>query len=157
MSKYYISHLRMLHLVDEIVLNIDEDAKNYTHIMGISRGGLIPATHISHVLNLPLAITSYSAPAGKGSGTRNTFHWQDDKHVPIDRSSIVLVVDDIIDSGFTMAHVVEELAVHAGSVDAAVLVNKRNSQMEKVNCRVYFGEEVSEDSPWVVFPWERRE
>jgi len=125
--------------------------ESYTHIMGVSRGGLIPAVHLSHSLNLPLALTSYSAPEGNGSNQSKKFTWQDDKHVDIDRTSRVLVVDDIADSGFTLKHIVENLEIYVALVHSAVFHHKPESVFNPD----FVAEELKEDAPWLQYPWEK--
>jgi len=154
-KKRHVSSVGVQTLIDVIVESVVDSGKQYTHVMGISRGGLIPAVYISHALGLPLAITSYSAPEGKGTGTQNKFTWQDDKHVEIDQGSVVLVVDDIVDSGCTKAHVLEELNVYVAVVDYAALYEKEGCVQSGVDALGYVGEYLEEDAPWIVFPWEQ--
>jgi len=138
-------------LIDTLKEQILYSGEKYTHIMGVSRGGLIPAVHLSHALSLPLAVTSYSAPEGNGSGQMKKFTWQDDKHVNIDRSSEVLIVDDIADTGFTMRHIVENMESYAGLVQSAVL----HLKPESVFYPDFVAEELKENAPWIQYPWEK--
>jgi len=121
----------------------------YTHIMGVSRGGLPVAVRLSHLLNLPMAMTNYSSPDGNGHGS-DKFFWLDDRHVLIDKNSRILVVDDIADTGFTLRDIKEELDVRCDVVHFATVVYRQGS----VVVPHYIGIEIAESDPWVSFPWE---
>ncbi len=112
-----------------------------TAILAITRGGLVPATMIGHHLNLrrieTICASSYGEShqqEGLSLGTPPTF-------AATDR---VLIVDDLIDTGHTLA------AVAALYPDAktAVLLNKHRTQTAD-----FTGERARADA-WVVFPWE---
>lgn len=91
------------------------DKREYDYILGVSRGGIIPATLLHKVYNnTELKIVDPFS---------NVDEFKDKK---------VLVVDDIYDSGRTIAYFKKELP----QADAFVLVTKEDK-----------------DS-WVVFPWE---
>jgi len=136
-------------MTNQIALEIRSGGEPYTHILGVSRGGLNPAVRLSHIFDLPLAITNYSSPDGNGHGSEK-FFWQDDRHVPIDRGSRVLVVDDIADTGSTLRDIGEELKVHCDLVRFAVLIYRHGSAIYPH----YIGREISSNDPWVRFPWE---
>jgi hypoxanthine phosphoribosyltransferase len=84
---YHID-LRTLHK------RVEESGVKYDLIVGVVRGGLIPATHLSHLLEVPLATLMWSS-----SGVRDSSN----QHITTALSSgkRVLVVDDIIDDGTT--------------------------------------------------------
>jgi len=137
-------------MTNQIALEIRTGGEPYTHILGVSRGGLSPAVRLSHILNLPLAITNYSSPDGNGHGSEK-FFWQDDRHIPINQGSRVLVVDDIADTGFTLRDIGNVLEVHCDLVHYAVLIYRQGG----VIYPHYIGREINANDPWVTFPWER--
>lgn len=112
-------------------------------IVGVSRGGLIPATLLSHRLNVPLRVVHVSAY----EGTRRTLQ----KPLVVEGwetrydSSDTLIVDDILDSGDTLD------TIHNKSQQAqfAVLVTKQPHHYKPIK---YFAT-VAKDM-WVKFPWE---
>lgn len=118
-------------------------------IVGVSRGGLIPATLLSHRLNCPLETISASAY----QGTRRTLQkpivvegWKEE----YDRDHTI-VVDDILDSGDTFSAVRNCCAnFHASRFRFASLVTKR----PELN-GIFFAQ-VTQDV-WIQFPWEQDE
>lgn len=115
-------------------------------IVGVSRGGLIPATILSHKLGIPLRTIAVSAY----EGTRRTLEkplivegWEDWYD-----SNRTLIVDDILDSGDTISAI-----RHLGfSSRFAVLVTKQPMHYSGVH---YFAQTSKET--WVQFPWEQEE
>lgn len=112
-------------------------------IVGISRGGLVPATMLSHRMNLPLRVVR----AASYEGTRRVLNkpvtlagW----HEEFDDAK-VLVVDEIVDTGATFNAVMN--FTHKARLVA--LVNKKPFEFSAVAsfCNV-------DPSIWVKFPWE---
>ena len=80
--------------IDELVKEVANRATSFkpTHIVGITRGGLIPAVMLSHSFDLPMETLGVSF-----RDNRATHHT---KFKPIDDARY-LIVDDINDSGTT--------------------------------------------------------
>lgn len=115
-------------------------------ILGVSRGGLIPATILSHKLNIPLIPITYSSVVGRG----------DDKNHPnvlptVDYKSI-LIVDDICDSGYTLKELVDHYINENTAVYTAVTHFKLLDN--PVIIPNFYWLTVLEDNGWVHFPWE---
>jgi hypoxanthine phosphoribosyltransferase len=119
-------------------------------IIGIGRGGLVPAVYISHEMQVPMLSIDHSSKvpgfadellgkvASKSSeGTR------------------LLFVDDINDSGSTILYIRKLLAENgceAGNLRFAVILDNVRS-----NARVDFAAAAfdrNDDKRWFVFPWE---
>jgi xanthine phosphoribosyltransferase len=119
-------------------------------IIGIGRGGLVPAVYISHQLDLPMLSIDHSAQvpafadeliaklaAQSAAGTR------------------LLIVDDINDSGGTIATIRNLLAAAGAAADNlrfAVLIDNSRSR-----ARVDYAAQTidrHDDKRWFVFPWE---
>lgn len=119
-------------------------------IIGVSRGGLIPATLLSHKLNVPMAVITASAY----EGTRRTLQ----KPIVIDGwkpeydSCDVVVVDDIIDSGDTFRSILS-ITGSLAKFRFATIVNKQCTQFPAFT---RFFAQVPKDV-WVQFPWEQEE
>ena len=121
----------------------------FDHVVGIYRGGLPMAVHISNVFKVPMSIVGFQTRDGK-----------DDEPYMIHKTGEapkqVLVVDDIYDSGYTMKKVIESLSHYrwissiyptaAYSIQGFCLFGKEN----KLN--VSYANE--HDGSWIVFPWE---
>ncbi|WP_395327916.1 phosphoribosyltransferase domain-containing protein [Novosphingobium sp. BL-8H] len=119
-------------------------------VIGIGRGGLVPAVYISQQLDLPMLSIDHSAKvpgfadellakvaAMSAQGTR------------------LLFVDDINDSGGTIEYIRGLLASNGGAQENlhfAVLINNKSSKVE-VDLWVDMIDR-AEDKRWFVFPWE---
>ena len=112
----------------------------FDHVVGIYRGSLPMAVHISNVFEVPMSIVGFQTRDGK-----------DEQPYIIHKSGEapqqVLVVDDIYDSGYTMKSVIQFLSHYsADRIQGFCLFGKEN----KLN--VSYANE--HDGSWIVFPWE---
>jgi hypoxanthine phosphoribosyltransferase len=113
----------------ELAQLIKNSGKEYRQIVGVARGGLIPAVLLSH----RLGIDHVSSVCSSSSLI-----------LRIDRT---LIVDDLVDSGATS----ERLSRYLFWTDVAVLYAKPDGEL----MADYFAERVPQDT-WLVFPWELR-
>jgi len=113
-------------------------------IVGLARGGLVPAVRLSHMLNIPMVSLNLSL--------------RDDKVGGLDLSELhkynnIAVVDDICDSGKTF-HVLDIYLQDAGftNIQWCTLYSKATSMFKPT----IIGEAINEidNSQWIVFPWE---
>ena len=148
MNKVYYT----AHHVNSFILNIArkmyKDNFRPDYIVGLARGGLIPAVKLSHYLDIPI--------------------WSLNKEesnlwIPEDalEGKKILVIDDINDTGLTIRNLKKEWSesrgdwdqiFHVGNVKFAVLINNEASD-ETVE---YSGFSINkfENPQWCVFPWE---
>jgi hypoxanthine phosphoribosyltransferase len=140
-SKIYISYddvQSMCQYLEDEVARFKPDV-----IVGIVRGGLLPALHFSHALDRPLIAIQWQTRDG---ATRHV-----DKNVVdmIKSGRHVVFVDDINDSGTTFTQIAE----HYGRPTNVRFV----SLIEKVSSE--YPSDVSalkiDDNRWLVFPWEK--
>lgn len=122
-------------------------------IIGIARGGLIPAVIISHYLNISGVIAAYySSHAGEGDKKQPNILPQ----VTVDNYPL-LIVDDIEGSGNTLKEVTEHYKnglpqdVDTCRVYSAVLVRKHLPNAKHVS-DFWAG---NAQDVWVTFPWEK--
>jgi uncharacterized protein len=122
-------------------------------VVGITRGGLVPAVHASHYYDVPLKTVHISL---RDHATTESLA---DVVALVNAGKKVLVVDDICDEGATLRHIHDELmSKYNGTIDTmavkyAVLVhNLGGTEFEPDYC----GEEINkvENPVWVVFPYE---
>lgn len=120
-------------------------------VVGIARGGLVPATLLSHKLNVPLDVISASAY----EGTRRTLQkpivvvgWRTHYNTPG-----VIVIDDILDSGDTFNAILNLDAPSVTRWKFATLVRKIPSNHPNMERYVM---QVPKET-WVQFPWEQAE
>lgn len=122
-------------------------------VVGISRGGLIPAFMMSHGLNIPLDVIVTSSYSKKNRQTKLKIGIPSYLCFPdIKKNSKVLIVDDLVDSGKTMQEVVD-LYKKKGfrNIKTAVLIYKRSSKFDPD----YFV--AGAEDVWIKFPYERGE
>ena len=117
------------------------------YIIGVSRGGCIPATIISHKLDVPMIPIKVSTrdhaeeliPEFPVGNERDHYRF--------------LVVDDINDTGHTFKRI-KEIMHHRGAryTDYAVLIDNEPSEFDVT----YWAEKIdkSKDPAWIVYPWE---
>lgn len=126
-------------------------------IVGITRGGLVPAVYLSHYFNAPLYTINVSFRDTKIQGG---LHELDQL---VDAGKKVLIVDDICDSGetlnFILDHLEEKYEFTSGSSTADVRFGVLFHN-EASKCHVdpdFVGVEINKETEpcWIVFPWEQ--
>lgn len=96
--------------------NIVNSGITYDIIIGVQRGGLIPAVHLSNLLDVPMQTLQWSR---KGNMRESA-----NPHLITSRDKNVLLVDDILDNG----HTIHEIHERYWKMDTAVLIyNTKNS------------------------------
>jgi uncharacterized protein len=121
-------------------------------VLGISRGGLVPAVALSSQLGVAsLHVVSVSRNVGSGQYLDKqppTVTWTSDLEAL--REQHVLVVDDVAGTGATLELVRSRLNMVAASVRTVVLVRmvRGNAHAELVGIEL---------DDWVLFPWEADE
>jgi hypoxanthine phosphoribosyltransferase len=124
--------------------------ENITHVVGLARGGLIPATIISYKLDKPLL--SYGISSYEGSKKTENFHINQSINfyeMSENNNTHILVVDDICDSGDTMKEITKRLGLGGISYTTACIYTKEKHK----SWLHHYGLVVPEDK-WIVFPWE---
>lgn len=130
------------------------------YIVGLTRGGLVPAVILSQVLDIPMISVSYSAYTGNGDNRNHT------NTLPTIVSDSIqsgtgllpptpnlLIIDDICDSGHTLKEVAEHYKRQGHRVKTAALYYKDRGSKQVITPD-YFWQEIDEGSPWIIFPWE---
>jgi uncharacterized protein len=145
----YISHDDFLRDVEAVAAAIEAGGWRPGFLVGIGRGGLVPAAYLSHRLDVPLLSVDHSS---KVAG------FADELLVKIacllGEGRTVLFVDDINDSGSTIAYLRDAVLSH-GETDGlrfAVLIdNSRSKATVDYRARTI---DRATDKDWFVFPWE---
>ena len=128
MKKYNVDWFEMESLVNHLCEKINSHDKKYQNILGLQRGGLIPAVMISHTLGIPMV---------KGDISPNT-----------------LIVDDICDSGETLDKLIKKyqtLYNEPFNLDSAVLHYKPHTSCFEPTLHA---EKWNKDV-WLIYPWEK--
>ena len=146
----YISHERFLEEVETIARMVGSDNWRPDFLIGIGRGGLVPAAYLSHRLGLSLLTVDHST-GDPGFGDELL----EKLATKIRAGARMLIVDDINDSGATINYLRAAIEAKIGEPDrlrVAVLVHNVRSRARAE----YHGSEIDrgEDKRWYVFPWE---
>lgn len=136
------------------------------YIVGITRGGCIPAVMLSHLLNVPMwALKVSLRDDGDDSCESNCWMAEDAfGYSGVDPKNI-LIVDDINDSGATFKWIQQDWpdsclptdpkwdTIWGNSVRFAVLHNNESSEFKQVS---YAANHINkmEENCWIVYPWE---
>ena len=116
-------------VVDKVVEKIDNLEKKPFYLCGIPRGGLIPATWISHKTGIKYQQINSSQIS------------------KIADLSHILIIDDICDSGKTL----KEIRENYPKIQIACLYYKKTAS----ETPDIYGEIVGDE--WLIFPWESDE
>lgn len=181
MKKIYYSDQQVQGMVLEIIKQINQDSWRPDYVVGITRGGLMPALMISQYLGVPMETLRVSLRDPHWEPESNLWMAEDAfGYLPQDQRGEsgtvtdpalrrkILIVDDINDSGATFNWIHRDWpsgcmpnethvwnAVWNQSVRFAVLVDNTSSNAEvKMN---YSARTINkyEDPSWIVFPWEQ--
>ena len=136
--------------VQAVAAALEADGWRPDHIVGIGRGGLVPAVYLSHRTGISLLSVDYS------SGVPSFAEELMEKLAAATREGrTILLVDDINDSGGTLEALRRSLLDH-GAVDRrvrlAVLIDNLRSRA-RVDYRSRTIDRAT-DKRWFVFPWE---
>jgi hypoxanthine phosphoribosyltransferase len=109
----------------------------------VMTGGLIPAGHLLTRLEFPLQLDYVHATRYQGSTEGGELQWMAGPNLSLEGRDVILV-DDILDGGWTLATIKEELLARgAASVASVVLVSKRVSREVDIEAD-YVGLEVED-------------
>jgi xanthine phosphoribosyltransferase len=146
----YLPYERFLEEVETLAQAIEADPWTPDVLVGIGRGGLVPAAYLSHRMGIQmLSVDHSSGEAGFAD------ELLDKLAAKIGDGRRVLIVDDINDSGGTIQYLRAAIEAKTGDstgLRVAVLVHNIRSKA-KVE---YHGSEIDrdQDKRWYVFPWE---
>ena len=140
-------------LVERLALEVHRSGFRFNQIICIARGGLRVGDVLSRIFDRPLAILSTHSYAAEGGKIRGELVIAEHMTMTAPRlGDRVLLVDDMVDSGHTLAAVHAELPrrfPHIAELRTAVLWWKA--------CSVFkpdFYVDYLADSPWIRQPFE---
>lgn len=155
MKKIWIGWEKLNNDIITLAKIIKDNGWDDCDILAISRGGLVPASMLSHYLNdQHIEVIGVKAYTNDVKNTRVEL-WQDP--YPLGNfPEKLLIIDDIVDSGDTLRFV--DNYIHQRTIfmekpiemNIAVLYDKDISDLNAD----MFVEYVPHDN-WIVFPWEK--
>ena len=153
-DKLYITWEEVVSLCETICKKLEQEGDtNITNIIGISRGGLIPATTLAQMLNVrnvySVGVRSYMDDGDYDTRLKEPIIYQDITRDQIKvinkKEGITLIVDDISDQGTTLKYIANKY-----KFDDCRCVSLF---IKSSTCFIprYRGKTTLE---WIVFPWE---
>lgn len=172
MKKVYYTWQDIENQTQEILRQLQRDAWLPDYVVGLTRGGLVPANLISQYLEVPMKSLDVSLRDG-GDCVSNLGMAEDafgydicDPMCSGDGRKRILIVDDINDSGATLNWIQEDwqsgclpnderwAEVWGNNVRIATLVdNEASASKLKISYSAIDLNKAEEDC-WIVFPWE---
>ena len=158
--KVYYTDRDIRRLVHTIVRAMNKDNWQPDYIVGLTRGGLVPANMLSQYLDIPMHTLKVSLRDDNFDPESNLWMAEDAYE-----GKNILVVDDINDTGVTLNWIKEDWpsgclpndkrweSTWGTNVRFAVLVDNQDSKFHNID---YSGIDINkaEEDVWVVFPWE---
>lgn len=145
-----IDDAAFLTMVQALAAKIRDDRWQADFLIGVGRGGLVPAVYLSQALDLPMLSIDHSAKLPD---------FADELLAKVATMTAAgrrfIIVDDINDSGGTIATLRTRLAEHGAIADHvrfAVLLDNIRSQATVDHAATQIDRHVQKD--WFVFPWE---
>ena len=173
MKKIYYSWKDVENQVQDILRQIQLSNWQPDYVVGLTRGGLVPANLISQYLEIPMETLKVSLRDDNSHPESNLWMAEDaygygdyDLMASDDGRKNILIVDDINDSGATLNYIKQDWQsscfpkdkrwkeVWGNNVRVAVLVDNESSK-SKLNVS-YSAVDLNkaEEDCWIVFPWE---
>jgi uncharacterized protein len=174
MNKIYYTWQDVENQTQEILRQLHNDSWRPDYVVGLTRGGLVPANLISQYLECPMETLKVSLRDDNSQPESNLWMAEDayghevyDPMCSGDGRKNILIVDDINDSGATLNWIQQDWQsscfpndqerwqqVWGNNVRVAVLVDNEASA-SKLNIS-YSAVDLNkaEHDVWIVFPWE---
>ena len=171
MSNIVIDNKKLKSLVSNICRDIMLTGYKPDYIVGLTRGGLVPATMISHYLDVPMhalkiSLRDHEFTESNCWMAEDAFGYEYSDAPASDNSKKnILIVDDINDSGNTFNYLMDDWKticlpnddrwndIWNNNVRFGVLVDNCSSR-----CNVkmdYVGMDNDTPDQWIEFPWEK--
>lgn len=146
-TKVFFSYDDIHCLTENVISDVVHSGAKFDYIVGLSRGGLLPATIASHYMGLRMEPLQWS--------TRD--HNLKIHHLGIlddlAGGAHILLIDDINDSGKTFIDLFADWQYNKqsskGIVTTATVLQRYTTKLPSD----YYGKLIENDD-WVVFPWE---
>jgi hypoxanthine phosphoribosyltransferase len=172
MKKIYHTWQDIEHQTQEILRQLHQDAWRPDYVVGLTRGGLVPANLISQYLGCRMETLKVSLRDGAEQESNlwmaeDAFgHRDHDPMASDDGRKNILIVDDINDSGATLNWIREDWQsscfpkdkrwkqVWGNNVRVACLYDNESSKSKLDVTYSAVTINKSDKDVWIVFPWE---
>ena len=180
-EKKYYDWVTIREWVNDISFQMYKDGWRPDYIVGLTRGGLVPAVMMSNTLDVPMhtlgvKLRDHEFTESNGWMAEDAFGYISASSIPrpkdeptSDRSlrKNILILDDINDTGATLDWIIKDWQcgnlpddpawadIWGNNVRFAVLIDNLSSKFSrKVN---YCAKTINkaEKDVWIVYPWER--
>ena len=141
-SKIYIDYDDVLSMCHNITYDASKIKPDL--IVGITRGGLLPALHLSHALERPMMTIQWQ------TRDANKCEYNQELQELIDTGKTVVFVDDINDTGRTFIEISNKYHGARSNVHFMSLVKKKETLAHHATSALSL-----DDERWIVFPWEK--
>ena len=165
MNKIYFTWRDVEHHTQEILRQICSDSWRPDYVVGLTRGGLVPANLISQYLGCRMETLKVSLRDDTECES-NLWMAEDAFGHKMEQPKNILIVDDINDTGATLNYIREDwpsgcfpdnprwTEVWGSNVRVAVLVDNESSESEIPVSYSAVDINKAEQDSWIVFPWE---
>jgi hypoxanthine phosphoribosyltransferase len=161
-EKKYYEYLHIHDMVANIVSQMYKDNWRPDYIVGLTRGGLIPAVVMSNLYHIPMETLKVSLRDSDTESESNLWMSEDAYN-----GKNILILDDINDTGATLDWIINDWQsschpsdahwsnVWGNNVRFAVLIDNLSSNFSRTVD--YSAKEINkaEKDVWIVYPWER--
>lgn len=156
MTDLYISWSEYHHKIETLAVKVYQSNWQFNHIVCLAKGGLRVGDILCRLYDLPLAILSTASYGGKDNRDRGKIQFSQHLSSIHPLGDRILLVDDLVDSGISLAESLNWLNYHYGDriteIRTAVIWYKSTS----VQSPNYYVEYLA-DNPWIHQPFEKYE
>lgn len=155
MGQLVVGHEEYDQLCDLVIQAVLDSGWLPDVILGVSRGGLRLADAISRTLKRPMAVIAASSYSGIAGIEQASLQVSASIATVVPLQGRVLMVDDLVDTGVTLAELVNHVpSMLQSAVDlkTAVIWIKPQAVFEPEYYAVRL-----KDNPWIVQPFEQRD
>ena len=121
--------------------------KNIEKVVGIYKGGLVPAVQVANALKVPLDIVAFQHYDGNDENAQYVLNTGPAKNV--------LIIDDIIDTGKTIEKVLDIVKADNLYVASLIVKSKGFEVLRRLtSLDRYYIPYYEPSDKWIIFPWE---
>ena len=151
--KRYLSWDDVEHLTLHLAQIIQGAQQDYDVLLGIARGGTIPATLLAQVLEHGMVLTAHLKRYPKDQ-TDSEARPQIVAFPPADllRHKRILLIDEVHDRGYSMDRAIQEAERSDPATIHTAVLHFKPGRNQYPNFRPTYFVEQTDD--WIVYPWE---